>query len=308
MTTFTLLDGLKQDCLDFIQEQNFDCLSLGVIDFDHASFECFEIASGEIVLEAPYLWFDLASLSKPLNLSASYLKFPELFDEEMLLLLEHRGGLKAWGLLSNDSYREQLLSYPIKESRTLYSDFSALRLMLEIEKKLGKGLKEIASYFWDRELRYWRDLPDVTVSPSTGWRNGWISGDVHDPNAFNIQGYTSHAGLFSTIGGLCRSLINLDKEASFVERVKKEIHQRSQEKKLERFVWGWDRAEGEETLAGQGCSEFTFGHLGFTGTMIWIDPAKRRGYALLTNATMLYCHERDELNKFRRRLGKKIWV
>ena len=43
--------------------------------------------------------------------------------------------MPAWGLLPNFGWKEQILNYSIKESETLYSDFSALRVMLELEKK-----------------------------------------------------------------------------------------------------------------------------------------------------------------------------
>ncbi len=304
------LDQIKQDCLKHFQCEKFgtfDCLAFGLVDFASQTHQCFEIIDGKTFSRAPSLWFDLSSLTKPLSLGAIYLKFPKIFDREMLWLLEHRAGLTPWGLLPRNGHREQLLSYSIKESPARYSDFSALRLMFEIEKKLGQGLKEAASYFWDRELKYWRDFSGGEICPATGWRRGWIRGEVYDPNAFNIQCNTPHAGLFSTIEGLCRSLLGLNRETSFVERIKQEIQLREQNRTQQRFVWGWDRAEGKKTLAGPGCSPYTFGHLGFTGTMMWIDSQKKRGYVLLTNATKHYGYEKAELNRLRRGVGMRVW-
>jgi CubicO group peptidase (beta-lactamase class C family) len=75
-----------------------------------------------------------------------------------------------------------------------------------------------------------------------------------------------------------------------------------------RFVNGWDRAQDlENTLAGTGCSEHTFGHLGFTGTSIWIDPVKKLGHVILSNATKLYWYDKQDLNNFRRLIGQRIW-
>ena len=75
-----------------------------------------------------------------------------------------------------------------------------------------------------------------------------------------------------------------------------------------RFVNGWDTvADSSNTLAGNGAPESVFGHLGFTGTSIWIDSACKYGYTLLTNATKEYWYAKSELNKFRKNLGGLIW-
>ena len=302
------LKGLKKQCSQFISNKSFDCLALGIVDFKTNSFRSFEINSSQTSLGDSPLWFDLASLSKPLNLGSLYLKNPNFFDEKMIWLLEHCAGLKAWALLSPKNYSQQLLSYPLKKSKTLYSDLSALRLMLEIEKKSGQKLEKMAPFFWDSQLNYWRHLSGQESFPITGWRRGPLQGEVHDPNAFNLQSYTAHAGLFATISGLCRSLLNLSQKTSFVEKIGQEISRRIKEGDHGRFVWGWDRAQGEQTLAGRGAGELCFGHLGFTGTMFWIHPQKKRAYILLSNLTKLYWyHEREALNKLRRKLGEQIW-
>jgi CubicO group peptidase (beta-lactamase class C family) len=61
------------------------------------------------------------------------------------------------------------------------------------------------------------------------------------------------------------------------------------------------------TLAGLGCSENTFGHLGFTGTSFWIDLEKARGAVILTNATQSYWYERSGLTNLRKTIGEAIW-
>jgi CubicO group peptidase (beta-lactamase class C family) len=52
----------------------------------------------------------------------------------------------------------------------------------------------------------------------------------------------------------------------------------------------------------------TFGHLGFTGTSIWIDPQKKKGHVILTNATKKYYYDRQGLNDLRRQIGEAIWI
>lgn len=285
--------------------QHFDSLAVGVIDFQKKSFESFEIQA-EIFSTRPYLYFDLASLTKPLTNSAIYLKYPQFFDDSMMLLLNHKAGLPMGGLLPKNKWREQILDYKILESPSLYSDYSSLRCMLEIEKKSGKKLYDLCSYYFDSELVFWKQLPEDSFSPESGFRNKKIvSGEVHDNNCFNISEFVSHAGLFATVGGLCRSLLNLERETSMCEQIKKLFpHQKSDD----RFILGFDRVtDPKNTLAGEGCSNYTFGHLGFTGTSFWIDLEKKRGSVILTNATQSYWYDRSGLTEIRKSLGEEIW-
>ena len=105
-------------------------LEIGVVDFSKNSF--IEVGSRE------KRSFDLASLTKVFCGHLAYLKNEKIFTDEMLWLLSHEGGLPSWGRLSRDSWKEQILSYKISHSEQNYSDFSPLRLMLELEKKTGK--------------------------------------------------------------------------------------------------------------------------------------------------------------------------
>ena len=148
---------------------------------------------------------------------------------------------------------------------------------------------------------FWKDLK--RDAPITGMRKGRpISGQVHDDNAFVIDSFCSHAGLFGSAKGLCKGLISLNDKTSFVKKVTKSL----QENRGERFVQGFD-TPGENSYAGAGHSPLTFGHLGFTGTSIWIDGAKEIGHIILTNATKKYWYDRTGLNNLRKRLGEQLW-
>ncbi len=288
-----------------MMNQHFDSLAVGVIDFQKKTFDSFEMQAN-VFSTKPYLYFDLASLTKPLTNSAICLKYPQYFDDQMILLLNHKAGLPMGGLLSKKNWRDEINSYKIIESPSLYSDYSSLRCMLEIEKKSGKKISDLCSYYFDRELVFWKKIPEGAFSPESGVRNKKIiCGEVHDNNCFNISEFVSHAGLFATIGGLCRSLLNLEKETLMCEQVKKIFpHQKSED----RFILGFDRVTDlKNTLAGEGCSAFTFGHLGFTGTSFWIDIEKKRGAVILTNATQTYWYERSGLTELRKSLGAAIW-
>jgi hypothetical protein len=299
------MKNLKELAHSLMADQHFDSLAVGIIDFKNKSFESFEMQAG-ILSTKPYLYFDLASVSKVLTNSAVRLKNPELFDDSMMLLLNHQAGLPMGGLLSKSSWREQILSYEITESPVLYSDYSSLRCMLELEKKSGKKLKELCSYYFDEQLVFWKDLPENVFCPEYGIRNKKIvCCEVHDNNCFNIGEFVSHAGLFATVDGLCKSLLNLDKLANMCEQVEKIF---PSIKPDQRFLLGFDHVmDKENTLAGKGCSDRTFGHLGFTGTSFWIDLEKSRGAVILTNATQTYWYDRAGLTKLRKLLGEAVW-
>lgn len=283
-----------------------DAVGIGVVDFNKKTYQAFEANTFEQVVKfktGTSLYFDLASLTKPLSNSLSYFLKPETFDERMLLCLNHRGGLPAWGLLPNQGWKEQIISYPVKEAETLYSDFSALRVMLELEKK-GVDQKQICSTVWDKETMFWKDLPFWFQTPQYGYRNFQPNyGRVHDPNAWVLDTFCSHAGLFSTTDGLCRTLLNYHEKTSFISQVKVDLS-----KHKNRFALGWDRVENvDNSLAGKGCSPLSFGHLGFTGTSIWIDPDHMKGHVILSNSTKIHWYDKANLNDLRRAVGELVW-
>ena len=272
----------------------FDAVSIGVIDFNKNTFETYESSEG--------VYFDIASVTKTLTNVLGYFLKPETFTPEMLLCLSHRGGLPSWGLLPHDGWREIIQSYPIKESETLYSDYSPLRVMLEFNKK--GDLKSLCQTVWDKETIYWTDLPPGIPLVQTGYKNGEPNfGEVHDPNARTIGEFCAHAGIFSTVAGLCRTYLEYQKRTDFISKVKKEMSSHQH-----RFSFGFDRVENPEaTLAGKGCSKFTFGHLGFTGCSAWIDAEKMKGHIILSNAVKEHWYDKQVLNDVRRGVGEVVW-
>jgi hypothetical protein len=300
------MDKLKNIVKTLLPHMPADAVSVGVIDFTKKTFQAFEAthdASG-VSFSKGGIYFDLASLTKPLTNSLSYFLKTKEFDEKMLLCLSHRGGLPAWGLFAKDSWRELIQSYPIKESPTLYSDPSALRVLLEFNSK-GQDMKTLCQTVWDKETVYWLDLPDGVPLLQYGYREGEPNfGVVHDPNAYVLRTFCSHAGLFSTIGGICRTLIQYEEKTQFIAKVKADLKSHSH-----RFALGWDRVENpENTLAGTGCSTSTFGHLGFTGNSIWIDAEKMLGHVILSNTTKHHWFDKEVLNDLRRGLGARVWA
>lgn len=268
-------------------------VALSVMDFKKNKIEYFKSYDQKI-------FFDLASLSKPLINGTLALQFPKLIDEQMSLLLNHRSGIAAWAILAKSSWKQYLLSLDIKKSHTLYSDLGAIRFLLELETKTSENLKEKLSEQWDKDCLYWLDLEQQICAPTQGRKQR----EVHDPNAFNLKRFVSHAGLFATIEGVSQTVMNLQQSFNFLPTLQKQY----QEDPVHRFYLGWDRVENpDKTVAGTGCSEQTFGHLGFTGTSMWFDAKKEAGYILLTNDVRDHWYNKAHLNELRQKIGSWVW-
>ena len=122
------MNKIREATETFCKHSDCDAVAVAKLDFNNHSFESVLVFDEKIELDNKKIYFDLASLTKPLTNSlvriANYID-----DTDLNLVLNHRGGLPAWGLLSNKNWKEQILSYKIQSSETLYSDFSALRFM-----------------------------------------------------------------------------------------------------------------------------------------------------------------------------------
>jgi CubicO group peptidase (beta-lactamase class C family) len=296
---------LSQEVAGLIGQQHFDSIAVGIINFKNNVFETTRFLGRQEASDPDALYFDLASITKPLVLATAYLKKSSSFSKEQLLLLEHRAGLCSGGRLGGSGWRDYISSLEIKESSTLYSDYSALRLQIELEKEHG-SLYDLAYDVWDKNVLHWGDLSVDEVCAPTGYRRGRvICGEVHDDNAYYLGERLSHAGLFGTVGGLCQTMINLNEKLSLIKTMQAGFKKREH---ANRFLWGWDTVENPDvTLAGKGCSKNTFGHLGFTGTSVWVDTDKEIGCVVLTNGTQNYWYDRKNLNNFRRSIGELCW-
>lgn len=293
---------IKSTLKEGLLTARFNCAALALIDFKNETYERYQLINHQ-ENEKLKVWFDLASVTKALTLGGAWLVHPEKFTPQMILLLEHRAGLPFWGRLSKKDWKQTVGQYAPTESETVYSDFGALRLTIEINEKIAP-LYSITEPYRDQEVKFWRDLPKSSYSPFTGWRQGkLISGEVHDDNCYVIGEEVGHAGLFGTIDGLAKTLIRYNKDLSMIEKLLPLLKARQH-----RYVRGFDTIQDPtETLAGTGCSHNTFGHLGFTGTSFWIDAEKGKGWVLLTNGSYPYWYDRLKLNELRRALGSIYW-
>ena len=113
---------------------------------------------------------------------------------------------------------------------------------------------------------------------------------MHDENANSIGGVAGHAGLFSTASDLAifsQMMLNggiYGWKRIFQSETIKDFTKRANLIQGSSRALGWDTPSGKAT-GGVYLSESSFGHTGFTGTSLWIDPNKKIIIILLTNRT-----------------------
>jgi CubicO group peptidase (beta-lactamase class C family) len=120
----------------------------------------------------------------------------------------------------------------------------------------------------------------------TLFRRQHMHGRVHDENAFAIGGVAGHAGLFSSARDLARfaqMLLNggYFNGRRFISPETISMFTRRQSDRSSRAL-GWD-TPAQNSSAGDYFSESAFGHTGFTGTSMWMDPEREVFIVLLTN-------------------------
>lgn len=121
----------------------------------------------------------------------------------------------------------------------------------------------------------------------TAWREHLVWGEVHDGNAHFLGGAAGHAGLFSTAAetlrlanqfiGTSTRLLASETCALFSRNMTVALNEARSD--------GWQLAATPDSTAGDSLPPNAFGHTGFTGTSLWIDPERERIFILLTNRT-----------------------
>jgi CubicO group peptidase (beta-lactamase class C family) len=219
-------------------------------------------------------------------------------------LLTHSSGLQAIAPLykevqGREAYRERVLAldlvYPAG-SRSVYSDPGIILLGEILEQAAGQPVEAFVRerVFEPLGMRDTRFRPPAGLRPRIAptefdpWRGRLVHGEVHDENAFALGGVAPHAGLFGTAGDLARfaqMLLNggvLDGRR-IVSRETVEMFTRRAGIPGSDRALGWDTKSAEGSSAGSLLSARSFGHTGFTGTSIWIDPERQLFVVLLTN-------------------------
>jgi len=180
---------------------------------------------------------------------------------------------------------------------TVYSDIGMIILGKLVEKLAGKPLDEYVAEEIFKPLRmnntYFNPPPArmkrIVPTEYSAAEGKFIRGHVHDENAFALGGVAGHAGLFSTAGDLAifaQMMMNggiYGETRIFKPETVELFTQKTDTVGNSSRCLGWDSPSGKAS-GGIYLSARSFGHTGFTGTSLWIDPENRVLVILLTNA------------------------
>lgn len=230
-------------------------------------------------------------------------------------LLTHSSGLPAFkqyfrevpnpGAASRDTMLALIYATPLEAApgaRMVYSDFGAILLGEIVEKVSGQRLDAYLAQhvFAPLGMKDTRYLPVGVADASRArlvaraaptevdrWRGRHLRGEVHDENAYALGGVSGHAGLFSTAPDLTRfaqALLNRGRlgAARVFNPETVDLFTTRADPAFSSRALGWDTPTGTNS-AGHLLSPRAFGHTGFTGTSLWVDPANGVFVLLLTN-------------------------
>jgi serine-type D-Ala-D-Ala carboxypeptidase len=223
------------------------------------------------------------------------------------MLLSHSSGLAAYEkffLKSGD--RDELLSAafqtPLENepgSAAQYSDIGFILLGVALERLAQDTLDHFCRQevfgplgmthtTFDPPLHWWSSIPPTADDQS--FRHRIIQGEVQDENASVMEGVAGHAGLFSTAADLsifAHAMLQRGGAIARPETLALFTHRESSPPGSSRAL-GWD-TPSTPSQSGKYLSESSFGHLGYTGTSLWIDPQRQLSVILLTNRTWPDC-------------------
>ena len=233
-------------------------------------------------------------------------------------LLSHSSGLAAYFPFYRDhtgraAFERAICQAPLDyepRTKSIYSDlgFMLLGFILEDEVPLPARFEALRRQMaLAEELQFhppavW--LPRTAPTEIDSWRGRLLVGEVHDQNAAALGGAAGHAGLFGTaaaVGQYARHLLQiLDGKVGVVQRATLEtfVARRTEIPGSSRGL-GWDTMLPSSSC-GTLMSARAFGHTGFTGTTLWIDPERGVYTVLLTNRLHPSRGDDDAIRQVRR--------
>jgi beta-glucosidase-like glycosyl hydrolase/CubicO group peptidase (beta-lactamase class C family) len=181
-------------------------------------------------------------------------------------------------------------------TKEIYSDLGIILMAEIIERLTGRKLDDLAKDYIFAPLAMkdtmYRPPKKIwpTIAPTeidNNLRHRLVQGEVHDENAFAIGGVSGHAGVFSAapdLAAFCQMLLNGGEYAHQRVLRRATIAQFTAPQQLSggTRTLGW-AVPTEGGSSGHYFSAHSFGHTGFTGTSIWIDPDRQLFVVLLTN-------------------------
>lgn len=226
------------------------------------------------------------------------------------MLLAHSSGLPAYEkLFLRAQTRAELLQAafrtPLKATpgaRAEYSDIGFIILGIVLERLADESLDT----FCQREIFGPLGMTHTTFNPAPAlkksipptaddrtFRHHIIQGEVQDENASLLGGVAGHAGLFSTAEDLAifaHAMLNAGHPILRPETVAIFTHREPAPAGTSRAL-GWDTPSAP-SQSGKYFSSRSFGHLGYTGTSLWLDSERQLSVTLLTNRTWPDCQNK----------------
>ena len=250
-------------------------------------------------------------IARPVHAYVPELDAPDKAAITVRMLLTHSGGLEAYAPLYEDRYgalhgraaylaaiNTRPLRYP-PGTKTVYSDWDMVLLQAVIERIAGRTLDAFVAerVFRPLGMRDTRFLPDTNdralrarIAPTAvdSTRGGLLRGTVHDGNAWALGGVSGHAGLFASARDLAvfaqmllnggtyarREILGAQTIARWTARQLPDASR----------ALGWD-TPSPGSSGGRYMAPRAFGHTGFTGTSLWVDPERGLFVVLLMNRT-----------------------
>ncbi len=236
------------------------------------------------------------------------------------LLAAHRAGLEGHGALfgplllgepidrkvalrqaANGRRAECVGDAPAEGFPPIYSDLGYLLLGEAIATRVGDDLDRVmerevlaplglrlgsARWFRGREGAAFDD--EVAPTEIAPWRGGLVRGEVHDENAWALAGDAAagHAGLFGDAPSVARlgaGILDALRGRRDAWLAPADLSILLRTRPGGSLLAGFDARSGEAPSSGSRFGPRTFGHLGFTGTSVWIDPDQELCGVLLTN-------------------------
>jgi beta-N-acetylhexosaminidase len=219
-------------------------------------------------------------------------------------LLTHTSGLppfkEYWRTSkSKQDTLDKIFAAPLEYepgTKEVYSDLGLILMAEIVEHLTGRTLEDLAKScifsplgmkdtMYRPERKLWPMIAPTEIDNNL--RHRLVQGEVHDENAYAIGGVSGHAGLFSTtpdLAAFCQMLLNGGVYAHQRILRRATIAQFTAPQQLSggTRTLGWV-VPTEGSSSGHYFSPRSFGHTGFTGTSIWIDPERQLFVVLLTN-------------------------
>jgi len=232
---------------------------------------------------------------------------PRRHDVTLRMLLSHSSGLPAYEKLylkcrTRDELFHAAITMPLAADPAtiaVYSDIGFIILGIALERLADESLDRLCQ----REIFAPLAMTSTTFNPPVEiraqipptardqtFRNKIIQGEVQDENAYILGGVAPQAGLFSTaedVAKFAHAMLNEGSPIFRPETVRLFTRRESAPSGTSRAL-GWDTPSAP-SQSGKYFSPNSFGHLGYTGTSLWIDPTRELSITLLTNRTWPDC-------------------